>query len=199
MKLNDILEITQDYDRYQEFYRPSVIASKTVAREDSNDYFSMRLMNKAFFLKTTLDADYRATNVRLDDRRFYSVSRSTRLQEIEDCGQSSEHRLPEGEGGGYIWKLFSVVRLEERGEGVYIEMEAIALSREIPGALRLVVEPIVRRVSRNALLLSLQQTEEALGSRFANVAHSAGGAGNSEQPQGISALSNRSSAFTRLH
>ena len=199
-KLNDILEVTQDYDRYQEFYRPSVIASKTVAREVSDDYFSMLLVNKAFFLNTTLDADYQATNVRLDDRRFYSVSRSTRMQEIEDYGQPGEHRFPEGEGGGYIWKLFSIVRLEERGEGVYFEMEAIALSREIPGALRLVVDPIVRRVSRNSLLISLQRTEEAVRGRFVTVARSASVPASAEQLQGVSAaLSAKSTAFTRVH
>jgi hypothetical protein len=161
-KLNDILEITYDYDRYKEFYRPSVIASKALARELPDDCFSMQLMNRAFFLKTTLDAEYRATNVRLDDRRFYSVTRATRVQEIENYGQPGEHWFPEGEGGGYIWKLFSIGRLEERREGVYIEMEAVALSREIPRTLRLVIDPLVRRVSRNSMLTSLQQTGEAV-------------------------------------
>jgi len=83
-KLDDILDVTHDYDRYKEFYRPSVIESKTVARDVVEDRFTMRLMNQAYFLKTALDADYRVTNVRLDDRRFYSVSRTTRVQEIED-------------------------------------------------------------------------------------------------------------------
>ncbi len=162
VSLNELLEVTQDYDRYQEFYGPSVIASKTVARKAPDDFFSMRLMNKALFLKTTLDADYQATNVRLDDRRFYSVSRTTRVQEIENYGQDGEHRLPEGEGGGYIWKLFSVGRLEQRDGGVYVEMETLALSREIPGALSFMIDPMVRRVSRNAMLTSLKQTEEAV-------------------------------------
>ena len=186
VKLDDILEVTEDYDRYQEVYRPSVIASKTVARENSTDYFSMQLMNKAFFLKTTLDADYQATNVRLDDRHFYSVSRSTRVQEIEDHGRLSQRRLPEGQGGGYIWKLFSIVRLDQRDGGVYIELEAIVLSRDIPGAMRFVVDPIVRSVSRNALLTSMLQTEEAVCGRFADVARSAGTAPGSE-PEGVSA------------
>jgi len=118
-------------------------------------------MNKAFFLRAALDADYQAANVRLDDRHFYSVSRTTRMQEIEDYGRPGEHRMPEGEGGGLIWKLFSIVRLEQRDGGVYVEVEALALSREIPGAVRLVVDPIVRRVSRNSLLTSIKQTEEA--------------------------------------
>jgi hypothetical protein len=200
VKLDDILEVTEDYDRYQEFYRPSVIASKAVAREDSNDYFSMQLMNKAFFLKTTLDADYHANNVRLDGRHFYSVSRSTRVQEIEDYGRPSERRMPEGQGGGYIWKLFSVGRLAQRDGGVYIELEAVALSRDIPAALRFVVDPIVRGVSRNALVTSLTQTEEAVCGKSADIAKSASIPASAEQLREVpTSLSNRSSTFIRVH
>lgn len=199
-KLNDVLEVTMDYDRYQEFYRPSVVASKTLARNDADDYFSMRLMNKAFFLKTTLDADYRTANVRLDDRHFYSVSRTTRVQEIEDDNQPGEHRFAEGEGHGYIWKLFSIVRLEERGDGVYVEVEAIALSREVPAAMHFVVDPIVRRVSRNSLITSIQQTEEAvLWNSMANVkpASSTATAGHSSRTS--AATQQKPSAFVEIH
>jgi len=200
VKLDDMLEVTEDYDRYQEFYRPSVIASKTIAREDSNDYFSMQLMNKAFFLKTMLDADYQSTNVRLDERRFYSVSKSTRIQEIQDYGRPSQHRMPEGQGGGYIWKVFSVGRLAQRDGGVYIEIEAVALSREIPAALRFIVDPIVRSVSRSALLTSLTQTEDAVCSKSADVARSAGIPASAEHLGDVPAsLSNASHAFTRVH
>jgi len=151
----------------------------------------MLLRNKAFFLTTTLDADYRASNVRLDDRRFYSVSQSTRVQEIENYGEAREHRMPEGQGGGYIWKVCSIARFEERSDGVYVEIEAIALSREIPRVLRFVVDPIVRTVSRNALLTSLQQTEEAVSGE---------GAVRNIRAQGASAkLSNKGSAFTSVH
>jgi len=199
-RLDDILEVTQDYDRYKEFYRPSVIESKTAARGVPDDRFSMLLMNRALFLKMAVDADYQATNVRLDDRRFYSVSRTTRLQEIEDYGQPRERRLPEGEGGGYIWKLFGIARLEQRDGGVYVEMEAVALSRDIPGAVRLVVDPIVRRVSRNSILTSIQQTEEAV--RWNSLAEKkpAHSPASAEQLSSASAdLKNKTSAFVRVH
>jgi len=192
-KLSDVLDVTKDYDRYQEFYRPSVVASKTVAHRSADDYFSMRLMNKAFFLKTTLDADYRATNVYLDGRRFYSVSRTTRVQEIEDCNQPGEHRFPEGEGSGYIWKLLSVVRMEERGDGVYVEVEAVALSREVPAAMRFVVDPIVRRVSRNSMLTSLRQTEEAV-----RMKHATSPAGAENISSVSAALKHKTPAFADL-
>ena len=200
VKLDDVLEVTEDYDRYQEFYRPSVISSKTVAREDSNDYFSMQLMNKAFFLKTMLDADYQSTNVRLDERRFYSVSRSTRVQEIQDYGRPSQRRMPEGQGGGYIWKLFSIGRLAQRDGGVYLEIEAVALSRDIPAALRFIVDPIVRSVSRSALLTSLTQTEQAVCGRSADVGRSASIPARAEHLGGVPAsLSTANSAFKRVH
>ena len=58
--------------------------------------------------------------------------------------------------------LYSFSRFEERDGGVYVEMEAIALSRDIPFSVRWMVEPIVRKVSRSSILTSLQQTSEAV-------------------------------------
>jgi len=160
--IEQIVSVTRNYDRYKDYYQPSVIESKTVTSGDTNDEFSMRIMNKAMFLKIALDADYRATYVRVDENRVYSISRTTRLQEIDEYGEAREHAIPEGEGLGYIWKLFSVARLEQRDGGVYVELEGMALSREIPRAARFFVDPMVRRVSRNSMLVSLRETREAL-------------------------------------
>src|SRR5581483_6138409 len=159
--LDEVLAVTRDYDKYSDYYRPGVIESKCVSRNASEDKFSMILMNRAFFLKTALDADYHSTNMRVGRNRAYTISNTTRVQEVEDFGQPGEHRLPQGEGGGYIWKLYSMARFEQRDGGVYVELEAMALSREIPALLHVFVDPIVRRVSRNSLLTSLQQTEDA--------------------------------------
>jgi hypothetical protein len=198
-KLDDILEVTHDYDRYKEFYRPSVIESRAVARKASDDEFWMLLMNKAFFLETALDADYQATDVRVDERRFYTVSRATRVQEIKDYGRPSQYRMPEGEGGGYIWKLFSIVRLEQSDGGVYVEIEAIVLSRDIPGAVHLVVDPIVRRVARNSMLTSIKQTGEAVRSNsLANMKPANSSASAEHLSSASAALKDKASAFARV-
>jgi hypothetical protein len=73
-----------------------------------------------------------------------------------------------GEGRGIIWRLFSVTRYAERDGGVYVEFEAIGLSRDIPASLRWIVEPIVRRTSRASLSTSLRQTETAVRSHAVN-------------------------------
>jgi hypothetical protein len=199
LRLDDVIEVTRDYGHFKEYYRPSVIESKVIARDGAVDKFSMQLMNKAFFLKTALDTDYQATNRRLDDRRYYSIARTTRVQEIVECGQDDQRRIPEGEGSGYIWKLYSVARFAERDGGVYVELEAIALSRQIPAAVRLFADPIVRRVSRNSLLTSLQQTDEAVRGRFA-MSPPAGVSASAEQLRSVPAsLSKQTFTFTRTH
>ncbi len=99
--LEDVLSIVRDYDRYKEFYRPTVIDSRTLARDDSKDRFSMVLMNKSLFLKTALDSEYRCSSVRVSDRRLYTVSESTRIHEIENYGAPGQREFREDEGNGY--------------------------------------------------------------------------------------------------
>jgi hypothetical protein len=161
--LPDVLRVVRDYRRYQDIYHPSVLDSKPTATGEWEDRFSLLLMNKSL-IKTALDSDYRSSYTRLDDQRWYSTTETTRIQEVADYGASSQHTLPENQGAGLIWRLYSITRFEERDGGVYVELEAIALSRDIPISLRWVVDPIVRRISRSSLSTSLQQTQDAVRS-----------------------------------
>jgi hypothetical protein len=160
--LADVLQVVRDYARYKELYKPTVADSKMIAAGEAKDLFSMLLVYKSLFLKTALDTDYESSYVHLDDRRGYSISRATRIREIEEYGAPAQHALLAGEGSGVIWRLFSIARYLERDGGVYIEVEAIGLSRDIPASLRWLAEPIVRRVSRGSLSTSLRQTENAV-------------------------------------
>ena len=162
LAIADALPVVRDYNRYKDFYRPGVIDSKSIDSNADTDRFSMVLVNHAFFKKTALDSDYEASYVHLDEHRLFTVSRTTRIREVSEFGTKGEHILPEDEGTGIIWRLFSVVRFAERDGGLYIEVEAVALSRDIPGALRAMAEPIVRRVSRESLVTALKQTEVAI-------------------------------------
>lgn len=168
----DILRVTRDYAHYNTVFHPNVVSAKPLETGDWEDTFSMMVMNTSFFAKSALDSDYRSEFTRLDDQRWYSTTETTRVQEISDYGSPSEHMLPEGHGIGIIWRLYSMARYEERDGGVYIELEAIALSRDIPAALRLFVDPIVRRVSKSSLVTSLQQTADAVRSATAIISRS---------------------------
>lgn len=160
--LDEVLPLVRNYDRYKIFYQPNVVDSKTMSTTESKDEFSMVIMNRFMVARTALDSDYETSYIRVDAHRWYSISDATRIQEIADYDTPSQHVLPEDHGTGLIWRLHSFTRFEERDGGVYIEIEVVALSRDIPAALRWIIDPIVRRVSRFSLAASLRETESAV-------------------------------------
>jgi hypothetical protein len=160
--IKDVLSATRDYSNYKEYYKPTVVDSRSLGSDGHCEKYSMRVVNKEVVAQTALDMEYETCYFEIDDRRWYSTTHTTRVQEIRHLGRPDEQELPPDHGSGYIWRLYSVARFEQRDGGTYVEVEAIALSRDVPTALRWVVNPIVRRVSRNSMLVSLQQTKEAV-------------------------------------
>ena len=112
--LKDVLQVVRDYGQYKDLYQPSVVDSKAIDTGETKDRFSMLLIHKATFLKTALDGDYESFYVHVDDRRVYSVSRTTRIQEVDEYGTPAQHTLQQDEGKGIIWRLFSITRFAER-------------------------------------------------------------------------------------
>ncbi len=162
--LQDVFGVVRDYVHYKDYYQPFVIDARPIQQTPSADRFSMMLMNKALFVKTVLESEYESSFASAGTQKFYSISTAVRVQEVEDYGQASERKLPSDEGSGYIWRLHSITRYQESDGGVYVEMEAMALSRDIPAAVRWAVDPVVRRVSKGAMVTSLRQTMGAVGS-----------------------------------
>jgi hypothetical protein len=163
--LDDVFAVVRDYSRYKDFYAPDVIDSRLLRQADTDDAFSLRILNKALLSKFALDAEFRGSYAGVDKSRWYSVGYSTRIREVENYGQAEEHELPPNTGRGFIWRLYNVSRFEERDGGVYVELEAIALSRDVPAAVHWLVNPMIRRVSRGSMLVSLQKTQEAVFAR----------------------------------
>jgi hypothetical protein len=162
-RIEDVFGVVRDYGRYKEYFHPVVVASKPAGE----DRFSLVLMNPSVFQQNALDSDYQSKYVQVDAHRWYSQSATTRVQEIKDFGRPGERELPAGAGSGYIWRLYSITRFEERDGGVYAEVEAMALSRDIPASFRWLADPIVRRISKSSILTSLRQTQDAVGTAAA--------------------------------
>ena len=163
-RIEDVFAAVRDYDNYKNYYKPTVVESTLLSKDGPCETYSMLVVNKEAVAGTALDMEYETCYFRVDEHRWYSITNTTRVQELRHYGRSDERRLPPDQGSGYIWRLYSVAKYEQRDGGTYVEVEAIALSRDIPAALRWIVNPIVRRVSRNSLLLSLQETNDAVHS-----------------------------------
>ena len=161
-RIDDVLSAVRDYDNYREYYKPTVVDSRLLSRSGNCERYSMRVVNKEVVGETALDMEYETCYVKVDELRSYSITHSTRVQELRHYGRSDQQELPPDHGSGFIWRLYSIARYEQRDGGTYVEVEAVALSRDIPAALRWMVNPVVRRVSKNSMLLSLQQTGAAV-------------------------------------
>ncbi len=162
VKAPEMMGLLQNYGRYKDIYQPLVIDSRALSHTENEDRYSMRWMHKVLFVTAALDAEYEANIVRVDEHRFYAISRTTCIHQIQNYGQPSERILPPDQGDGYIWRMMSIARFEERDGGVYAELEAIVLTRDIPSSLRWMMKPVVSKLSRNSLAVSLAQTRGAL-------------------------------------
>jgi len=156
--------VVHDYDRYKEIYKPVVADSKVLSCTDTDQEFSMTWQFRVLSVNATMESQYKAHDFAVDARRGYNLAVTTRVQEIEGYGLPGEHLLPPGQGNGFIWRLTSIARYEERDGGLYLELEAIALTRGIPASLRWLVNPVVNRLSINSVMTTLRQTRDAVNS-----------------------------------
>src|SRR5258708_17996678 len=79
--------------------------------------------------------------------------------------------FPADQGHGYLWRLSNYWRLEEKEGGVYMQVESIALSRDVPAIFAWFVNPLIRRTSRQTLANLLYATRRGLVSQHEVLLH----------------------------
>jgi hypothetical protein len=149
----------QDYDRHKEFYKPEVLDSKLEDRDGDVFHIFLRLVKKKV-ITVTLNTHHEVRYSRLDANRWYSRSATTRISEVENAGEKNEREMIPGQDNGFLWRLNSVWRFEQRDGGVYVECEAISLTRDVPTGLGWLVDPIVRSLPHESLESTLQATRK---------------------------------------
>jgi hypothetical protein len=159
--LKHTLTLLQDYDQHYRIYSPGVVQSRLIQRNGDDFKIFLRLRQKKV-VTVILDSEYDVRYVHLDAMRATSRSYSVRVNEVENAGQSDEHVRPTGEGNGYLWRLNSYWHFWERDGGVYVQLEAISLSRDIPDGLGWLIRPFVTSIPRESLVFTLNCTRKAL-------------------------------------
>jgi hypothetical protein len=159
--LSQVLAVVQDYDHHAEYYKPDVVQSKKVEQSGEDFKVHYRLKKKKI-VTIILDADYNVHRHSVDATHAYSNSTSTRIAQVENVGQPNEHELPPGKDGGYMWRLNSYWRYFDSGRGVYVQCEAISLTRDVPTGLNWLVGSFVQSVPKESLEFTLQSTRTAV-------------------------------------
>lgn len=161
VSLEKTLQLVEDYNNHKRIYKPDVIDSRIVAADGHDYQVYMRLLKKKV-VTVVLDTRHQVRYTSLGRTRCSSRSYSTRITEVENPGTSKERELPPGRDHGFLWRLNSYWRFEERDGGVYVECEAISLTRGVPTGLGWLVNPIIRTLPRESLANTLRATRDAV-------------------------------------
>jgi hypothetical protein len=117
----------------------------------------MRVKQK-HVITVVMDTAYDVEFGRLDATHGYSVSRSTKISEIDDAGTKNERALNASEEHGFLWRQNTYWSYEERDGGLYMQIESVSLTRSIPTGLAWAVKPFVESVPRESLEFTLRAT-----------------------------------------
>jgi len=162
--VEEVLALIQDYDNHKNIYKPEVIASRLVTHRDNDFQIYLRLLKKKI-LTVVLDTDHDVHYRSLSRTRWLCRSYTTRIAEVEDAGSPKETVLPPDTGYGFLWRLYSYWRFQERDDGVYVECRAISLTRDVPFGLGWVIEPIIQKLPKESLINTLEATRQGLYER----------------------------------
>lgn len=169
--LQQTLALAKDYDRHQDIYKPDVVRSRLL-RADGNDFKVYLRLHRKAIVTAVFNAEFDVRYFPVDAARVHSRSYSTRIAEVQNPDRPEEHEKPVGKDRGFLWRLYSYWRFEEKDGGVYVQIESIALSRGVPAVLAWLINPLLKSVPREYLSNLLNSTRAALQNKSAAPARS---------------------------
>jgi hypothetical protein len=155
----DFERMMKDFNSYPQHFAPQVVQAHLLSERGDNgiDHVvaSMRVRQK-HIITVVMDMACDVAFARLDAWHGYSLSRSTRIAEIESPGTSGERALSASEEHGFLWRLNTYWSWEERDGGLYMQIETVSLTRSIPAGLGWAIGPFVESVPRDSLEFTLR-------------------------------------------
>lgn len=149
VEVEDLVRWLQEYDEHRNRF-DEVEDSRLLSRDGDRFQIFLRLRRKKIVTvhyATEHEVVYRSHG----SGRYSSVSRATRIAELENAGTSDEREKPPGRDHGFLWRLHSYWRFQQVPGGVVVECESLSLSRGIPAAVRWLVGPYLDSVPRESL------------------------------------------------
>jgi hypothetical protein len=157
--LADVLRVLQDYDHHDRLFAPGVAQSSL--RSHAGDDFKVHLrFSRKKVVTVVIDTENDIHYARPRDGRAEFRATTTRVSEVEHAGTPEEAVRPPDDGRGYMWRLNTYGRFEERDGGTVAEFETITLSRDIPFGFGWLIGPFVTSVPRESLAFTLERLRD---------------------------------------
>jgi hypothetical protein len=159
--LDRTVAMVQDYNHHKDIYKPEVLDSRTLSHEGNDFRIYLRLLKKKV-ITVVLNTEHEVKYTKVDATRWRSATHTTKIAEVENAGKANEREKPPGTGEGFLWRLSTWWRFEERDGGVWVECQAVSLTRDIPTGFGWLIDPIIRNLPRESLENTLRSTRGAL-------------------------------------
>ncbi len=160
VNMQTAIEVSRDYPEYPKMYRE--VLSARVLQNDGDRYrIAMRVKESESGITAVLDVHTDVRYVFPDMGQVLTISHADEIREVEHAGTAREKLLPAGRDNGYLWRADLYSAFVETPDGVYLEMETLALSRAFPPMLGWIIEPIARRIGRKSVVRSIEQFQAA--------------------------------------
>ena len=173
--LPQVRAILEDYDELEKYFKPDIRRSKLLERNGHESKTYLQLYKKSM-VTVVLNANFDNTDTQFSSTRAQTKSYSTRIAEVANQGKPDEDELPVGMDHGYMWRLYTYWRIEEKRGGVYLQIEVVALTRKFPLMLGWLINPLIENIPRSTISGLLINTRKAIIERNApaagSVAHS---------------------------
>jgi hypothetical protein len=159
--VTDVLRILEDYDHHAAYYKPDVERSKTIEHDGEHFQAFLRFKRRKVItvvLNTTHDVNY----FRDSPTRAHSRSSAIKIAQVENAEKSGEREDPVGDDDGYLWRMETWWRVEQKDGGVYIQNEVVSLTRDIPAVLGWLVGPYVSSIPKESLAFTMDATRKAV-------------------------------------
>jgi hypothetical protein len=157
----DFERLMRDFNTYPQHFSPQVLQARILTQTEDQMQACMRV-RQHHVITVVMDTTYDITFGELDMQHGYSISRSTRIAEINAAGTPAERTLSADEEHGFLWRLNTYGSYEERDGGLYLQIEAVSLTRAIPRGLGWAIQPYTESIPRESLEFTLRSARNAL-------------------------------------
>ena len=160
-RVDDVLRVLEDYDHQAEYYAPDVARSKIESRE--GDHFKVFLrFRRQKVITVVLNTEHEIDYFRDSATRAHSRSSATHIAEVDNPGKWNEREKSRDQDNGFLWGMETWWRVEEKDGGVYVQSEALSLTRDIPAGLGWMIGPFITSIPKETLTFTLEATRKAV-------------------------------------
>ena len=146
----DFQSLLENFSAYPQNFAPQIVSSTVLSQTPSDTLLRLRT-RQHHVLTVVLDTTCDVTFATLDIDHGYSISRSTRIDQISPSGED-----------GFLYRLNTYWSYEQRDGGLYLQIESISLTRAIPHGLAWAIQPYLESIPRESLVFTLTSARSAL-------------------------------------